>query len=68
MGQWNHPADRSMAEGLFVLTVNPTADIMYGYSTSQDAHGATIYSTWVFVKKDGSTEEEVNDKLLRAQT
>ncbi|MBV9497804.1 MAG: hypothetical protein JO138_00375 [Acidobacteriaceae bacterium] len=57
-----------MAEGLFVLTVNPTADVTYGYSTSQDAHGATIYSTWIFVKKDGSTEEDVKDKLLRVQT
>jgi hypothetical protein len=67
IGQWNHPMDRSMAEGLFMLTVSPTADAMYGYSTSRDAHGAMIYGTWVFAKKDGRTEQEVQEKLLWAQ-
>jgi hypothetical protein len=67
IGQWNHPTDRSMAEGLFMLTVSPTADVMYGYSTSQDVHGAIIYGTWAFAKKEGRTEEQVHENLLRAQ-
>jgi hypothetical protein len=67
MGQWNHPTDRSMAEGLFMLMVNPTADVMYGYSTSQDAHGATIYGTWVFAKTGERTDEDIKDKLFRGQ-
>jgi hypothetical protein len=67
IGQWNHPTDRSMAEGLFMLTVSPTADVMYGYSTSQDVHGAIVYGTWAFAKKDGRTDQDINKNLLRAQ-
>ena len=68
IGQWTHPTDRSLAEGLFMLMVNPTADIMYGYSTTFDVDGALIYGTWVFAKKVvGLPEEEVHERLLRAQ-
>jgi len=67
IGRWNHPTDRSMAEGFFMLTVSPTADVMYGYSTSQDENGAILYGTWTFAKKDGRTEEDVHVNLLRAQ-
>jgi len=67
VGQWNHPENQSLAEGLFLLTVSPTADWMYGYSTSRDAEGAMIYGTWVFAKKNGRTEEEVLAGLTTAQ-
>jgi len=67
IGQWTHPSDKSMAEGLFMLTVSPTADAMYGYSTSRDVDGAMIYGTWVFAKKDGRAEDEIMKTLLWAQ-
>jgi hypothetical protein len=67
IGRWNHPTNRSMAEGFFMLTVSPVADVMYGYSTSQDENGAIIYGTWAFAKKDGRSEQEIHANLLRAQ-
>lgn len=67
MGLWTHPSDRTLAEGLFMLTVNTAADAMYGYSTSRDLAGAMIYGTWVFAKKDGYTEAKILENLRWAQ-
>lgn len=67
IGHWTHPSNRSMAKGVFMLIVNPTADSMYGYSTSQDPNGATIFGTWVFAKKDGQSDREIKARLLRGQ-
>lgn len=67
IGHWTHPSNRSMAKGVFMLIVNPTADSMYGYSTSQDANGATIFGTWVFAKKDGHSDKDIMASLVRGQ-
>lgn len=67
IGRWSHPTDRSMAEGFFMLTVSPIADVMYGYFTSQDENGAIVYGTWTFARKDGHAEQDVHGNLLRAQ-
>jgi hypothetical protein len=63
LGKWEHQAGRSLAEGLFLLTVSPLADVMYGYSTNRDATGAMVYGTWVLAREEGSTEEQVNARL-----
>jgi hypothetical protein len=65
-GDWTHPQNASMARGLFMLLVNPTADSMYGYCTSQDARGQTIFGKWVFAKNNG-LDEQVSARLLRAE-
>ena len=49
-----------------MLLVNPTADSMYGYCTSQDEHGQTIFGRWVFAKNNGPNEQ-VSARLLRAE-
>ena len=67
IGHWTHPSNRSMAKGVFMLIVNPTADSMYGYYTSQDPNGATIFGTWVFAKKNGHSDREIKARLLRGQ-
>ena len=67
IGEWTHPSDRSPAEGLFMLVPNATGDAMFGYSTSQDARGATVFATWVFAKTDDQDEQAVMARLLRAQ-
>lgn len=56
-----------MAKGVFMLNVSPTADSMYGYSTSRDAYGATIFGTWVFAKKDGVSDQDTMSRLVREQ-
>ena len=56
-----------MARGFFMLIVNTTVGSMYGYSTSQDADGATIFGTWVFAKKDGHSDQAIMAKLVRGQ-
>lgn len=67
IGRWTHPSERAMAKGVFMLIVSPTADSMYGYSTSQDAYGATIFGTWVFAKKDGVSDQDTLSRLVREQ-
>lgn len=67
IGHWTHPSKRSIAKGLFMLIVSPTAESMYGYSTSQDENGATIFGTWVFAKKDGHSDQDITAKLVRGQ-
>lgn len=66
IGEWRHPPHRSMARGVFMLYVNTTADGMYGYCTSQDAHGATIFGKWLFAKNNDSGER-LSARLLAAQ-
>jgi hypothetical protein len=66
IGEWTHPPNLSMARGVFMLYVNTIADTMYGYCTSQDAHGTTIFGKWVFAKNNDSGER-ISARLLRAQ-
>lgn len=56
-----------MAEGFFMLRVSPIADVMYGYSASQDENGAILCGTWTFARKDGRTRQDIHANLLRAQ-
>ena len=67
IGHWTHPSDRSLARGAFMLTVGPTADVLYGYFSSQDSDGAPLFGTWVFAKADDRTEQQVLSNLLWAQ-
>jgi hypothetical protein len=74
MGTWQHTSAESYAEGLFMLVVNPLANVMYGYCTGHDESGAMIFETWVLVKKTGLTESKINahlrwgEKALKGQT
>jgi hypothetical protein len=74
MGEWRHANTEGFAEGTFVLVVDPMARIMYGYCTGRNETGAMVFDTWVFVKKRGLNEAEVNERLywgdkeLRAHT
>jgi hypothetical protein len=46
MGTWQHTSVESYAEGLFMLAVNPLANVIYGYCTGCDESGAMIFETW----------------------
>ena len=67
IGEWTHPSNRSPAEGLFMLVPNATGDAMYGYSTTQDARGATVFATWVFAKANYQNKSTVKASLFQAQ-
>src|SRR5437899_8076573 len=64
MGTWQHTSAESYAEGLFMLVVNPLANVMYGYCTGHNESGGMIFETWVLVKKTGLTESQINAQLL----
>ena len=66
LGDWTHPPNTSMARGLFMLFVIPTAELMYGYCTSLDAQGQTVFGKWVFAKNNAS-DEQVSARLLLAE-
>jgi hypothetical protein len=59
-------------EGVFVLTVSPAANVMYGYFTSPDEIGGVVYATWVLAKTtgaDGSVIDQgkLDERLNKAQ-
>jgi hypothetical protein len=66
LGEWTHPPDTTMARGLFMLFVNTIADAMYGYCTSQDEHGHTVFGKWIFAKNSG-IDDQVSARLLRSE-
>jgi hypothetical protein len=64
IGKWEHQTGHTFAEGLFILVVNPLANVMYGYCSGRDENGTMIYETWVLAKKTGISENKVNELLL----
>jgi predicted nucleotide-binding protein len=64
IGKWRHLPGESFAEGVFLLVVDPMARVMYGYCTGRNETGAMVFDTWVFVKKRGLTEVELNERLF----
>jgi len=67
IGEWKSRAENADATGIFVLTVSPSVDYMYGYFTSQDRRGGVVYASWVLAKMADADEAEVTDRLKEAQ-
>jgi hypothetical protein len=67
IGEWKSREESSDTCGLFVLTVSPSANYMYGYFTSPDETGGVTYATWVLAKKAGGDETRTNGRLKQAQ-
>src|SRR5262245_2023788 len=67
IGEWKSRAENADATGIFVLTVCPSADYMYGYFTSQDKRGGAVYASWVLAKMADADEVEVTERLKEAQ-
>jgi hypothetical protein len=68
IGKWQHKSGATFAEGLFILIVNPLANVMYGYCSGRDENGTMIYETWVLAKKTGLSESETNKHLMWGET
>jgi len=66
-GEWKSRPDKGDTQGLFILTVNPGANYMYGYSTMQDPAGGVAYSTWILAKKTPSDEARIEKYLRQAE-
>jgi hypothetical protein len=66
-GKWKSQVTSNDMEGVFVLTVSPTSNFMYGYFTSPDEIGGVVYATWVLAKMTGATEEKIAERLKKGQ-
>ena len=50
-----------------MLTFNLAADQMYGYFTVRDDDQRLVFETWVLVEKDGRSENDIDEALIRAE-
>lgn len=67
LGKWKSRAGSNDMEGIFILTVSPSGDYMYGYFTSPDVGGATVYATWIVAKTAGADEAKIEKRLASAR-
>jgi hypothetical protein len=66
LGKWKSREESNNMAGAFMLTVSPRGDYMYGYFTSPDVGGATVYATWVLAKTDAD-EAKIEKRLASAR-
>ena len=66
LGKWKSREGLNNMEGLFILTISPQANFMYGYFTTPDEAGGIVYATWVLAKM-GGPEDEVNERMRKAR-
>lgn len=62
-GKWRATASSGSMNGVFMLTVNPSAKIMYGYASGVDERAGTVYGSWVLAKKDSLNETQIAQRL-----
>lgn len=67
IGEWKSRAESCDTSGVFILTVSPSAQYMYGYFTSPDEIGGTVYASWVLAKRGNVDEAKINGRLKQAQ-
>jgi hypothetical protein len=61
-GEWQE-GKSSALRGPFLLVVNTAGDAMYGYSVARDPNGGTVFLAWTLAKKDGRTEQQIEEAL-----
>ena len=67
-GEWRAKLGSGDGKGLFLLTVTPRGNVMYGYNTAPNEHNAVVYTTWVLAKKDGADDKTIKQRLHWAET
>jgi Predicted nucleotide-binding protein containing TIR-like domain len=67
LGKWKSQEESNDMEGLFMLTISPSGDYMYGYFTSPDEGGGTVFATWILAKITGADEAKVEKRLASAR-
>lgn len=68
MGEWRARISAGGGKGLFLLTINPRGNVMYGYNTAPNESNAVVFTTWVLVKKDGADETRIKQRLQWAES
>ena len=67
LGEWRAKLGNGHASGLFMLTVNPRGNAMYGYNTAPNESNAIVYTTWVLAKNDSADQKEIKRRLRWAE-
>ena len=67
IGKWKSREDSNDMEGVFMLTISPSANFMYGYFTTPDERGGIVYATWVLAKTAGADEAKLERRLADAR-
>jgi hypothetical protein len=67
IGEWRHSVGQAVADGTFMLVINPLADVMYGYYTGHVENGAIMFQTWVLIKCRGQSEEKIDTMIAWAE-
>lgn len=68
IGKWKSLPGKNNMEGVFMLTISPNANYMYGYFTSPDERGGIVYATWVLAKMSDADEAEITERIRKART
>ena len=68
LGKWKSLEGSNNMEGVFMLTISPQADFMYGYFTSPDEKGGVVYATWVLASMIGTDEQGVQKRMKKARS
>jgi hypothetical protein len=68
MGEWHAKLGSGDGRGVFLLTMNPRGNVMYGYNTAPNENNAVVYTTWVLSKKDGADEKTIKQRLHWAES
>jgi len=66
IGKWRSREGTNNMEGIFMLTISPHANYMYGYFTTPNESGGIVYATWVLAKMGGS-EAEISERMRKAR-
>jgi hypothetical protein len=67
-GEWRAKLGSGEGRGLFLLTMNPRGNVMYGYNTAPNENNAVVYTTWVLAKKDGADDATIRQRLHWAES
>jgi hypothetical protein len=66
-GKWKSREGTNDMTGLFMLTISPAGDFMYGYFTSPDEGGGTVFATWVCAKVAEGDDAKTERRLASAR-
>jgi hypothetical protein len=67
LGKWKSREGFNDMEGIFMLTVSPNANYMYGYFTTPDEKGGIVYGTWTLAKMAGADEAKIEARMASAK-
>lgn len=66
VGDWRARIGSGEGKGLFLLTITPRSNIIYGYNTAPDENNGIVFTTWVLAKNDVEVDI-INQRLLWAE-